>query len=211
MITQVEFGPWLGVVASPKPRPAVGQLSLDSVRLGLVTRLLTESHQEAPDWVAAWQAAVEEAVRHTLATLDRRVAAAAAASRAPERVARQAVPDADDIRILRARLASSGIPLELAIETLPRDAAPARSFPSIGAAVEESWLGLERMVESVVGEWTPRIAAVAAWRRPTLWLWVASGIAAGGALTFGLAIGGYVDASAWFRPVVSWWWSLPWP
>lgn len=201
-----EFGPWLGVVASPKHRTPPGNVNLDPARLALVQRLLEAAHTPSPDWMAAWEPVVDTVSRQVVEQLRARGAAAARASLAPEGVARTAVPDQDDLRILGARMGSAGIPLEQAAA----GDAP-NSFATIGGAVEESWLALEDMVAAVMAEWQPRIAAVAAWRRPVKALWVGTGIGGILALAGGLAIGGYLPAPAWFQPVISWWWSLPWP
>lgn len=206
-----EFGPWLGVVAGPRPRPAPGQISLDTARMTLLGRLLDEAHRPAPDWLAPWTQVTETVAAQVVDSLRVRAAAAAAASHAPERVARIAHLGDDDVRIVQARIASTGIPLEQAVAALPAGAAFDRAFPAVGGAVEESWLGLERMVATVVGEWAPHIATVATWRRPTTPLWIGTAVALTGAILLGLVVGGYLPAPGWFQPVVAWWWSLPWP
>ena len=206
-----EFGPWLGVVASPRPRVAPGQVNLDAARLALIQRLLEQAHQTAPDWLAAWQPLADAITAQVVELLRTQAATAALVSLAPERVASHALPAEDDIRILHARIASAGIPLEQAVAGIRTDFPTEQSFPSVGGAVEESWLALERVVASIVGEWSARVAEVERWRRPTAWLWVATLGTLTVTLLVGLAIGGFLKAPAWFQPVIRWWWSLPWP
>lgn len=198
-----EVGPWLGVMASPRPRPAPGGIVLDDLRLALVDRILLEAG-EGPAWLAAWQEANTAAVSRTLSVMGEMVAAAGRRSRAPERVVARARPDPDDRRMIQARLDSAGIPLEEAVAATP-------SLPRLGGALEESWLELERQVARVMEEWRPRARALEAWRRPVAPLWVATAALAGLALVLGLMVGGYLPAPAWLQPFTSWWWSLPWP
>jgi hypothetical protein len=206
-----ELGPWLGVVASPRPRPAPGLVPLDDIRLTLVSRLLEEAHRSSPDWLAAWHDAVRAATARTTEVLVRRAADAATASRAPEGVAREAKPGEGDLRILAARIGSAGIPLEGVVSSLPTGGEPGPPFSRIGGAVEDSWLELERVVGSTAAEWSRRAAAVEAWQRPTAPLWMASGGLLLLAALLGLVLGGHLPAPAWFDPVIDWWWSLPWP
>jgi hypothetical protein len=211
MAPDPELGPWLGVVASPRPRPAPGLVPLDEIRLVLVSRLLEEAHRASPDWLAAWHNAVAAATARTTEVLGRRALDAATASRAPERVAREARPGDGDLRILAARIESAGIPLEQVVSSLPPGDEPGRHFSRIGGAVEDSWLELERVVGSTASEWARLAAAVEAWRRPTGRLWLASGGLLLLAALVGLVLGGHLPGPAWFGPVVDWWWSLPWP
>lgn len=206
-----ELGPWLGVLASPRPRPAPGLVPLDDIRLALVSRLLEEAHRGSPDWLAPWRDAVGAATGRTTEVLVRRAADAAAASRAPERVAREATPGEGDLRILAARIESAGIPLEEVVNALPAGGEPGRHFSRIGGALEDSWLELERVVGATASEWSRRAAAVEAWRRPTGRLWLASGALLLLAALVGLVLGGHLPGPAWFAPVIDWWWSLPWP
>jgi len=211
MSPEPELGPWLGVVASARPRPAPGLVPLDDIRLALVSRLLEEAHRPGPDWLAAWHEAVRASTARTTEVLARRAADAAAASRAPERVAREARPGEEDLQILAARIESAGIPLEEVVSSLPTGGDPGRHFSRIGGALEDSWLALERVVGLAAGEWSRRAATVQAWRRPTAPLWIVSGSLLLLAGLVGLVLGGHLPAPAWFAPVVDWWWGLPWP
>lgn len=211
MANTPELGPWLGVVSSPRPRPAPGQVPLDDIRIALVDRLLAEAHQARPDWMAAWQVAVDRATARTLEIVTERANRAAEGSRAPERVVRLALPGEEDMGILRTRIESAGIPLEMVVKAAGEKPDPLHSVSRIGGAVEESWLDLERVVAGFGGEWAGRSAGVARWRRPTRAVWAASGVAVVAAVVTGLVIGGYLPAPGWFAPVVAWWWSLPWP
>lgn len=204
MTTREEIGPWLGVVASPRPRLAPGGVELDDLRLALVDRILAEGRSETGAWLDAWQEASAGAVTRTLALIGEMAAAAARRSRAPARVTAVARPDPDDRRMIQARIDSAGMPLEEAVSV----SAP---VSRLGGALEESLLELERQVGSVMSEWLPRIGALEAWRRPVGPLWVATAAVAGLALLLGLMVGGYVPAPGWLQPFTSWWWSLPWP
>ncbi len=206
-----ELGPWLGVLASPRPRPAPGLVPLDDIRMALVSRLLEEAHRPSPDWLAAWLDAARAATARTTDILVQRAADAATASRAPERVAREAKPGEEDLRILAARIESAGIPLEEVLNSLPSGGESGRHFSRIGGALEESWLELERVVGSTAAEWARLAAAVEAWRRPTAPLWIASSAVLLLAALVGLVLGGHLPGPAWFAPVIDWWWSLPWP
>lgn len=208
MISREEIGPWLGVVASPRPRPAPGGVVLDAVRLALVDRLLRGGAGGAAAWLAAWEEAVGQAGGATVAAINQAVTDAAARSLAPERVVRSAQPDADDVRMIHARLESTGIPLEAAAAL--GDGAPV-PLSRLGGALEEGWLELERMVAAIVQEWQPRARLVGAWRRPQAPLWVGSAALVLLALVLGLMLGGYLPSPGWFEPFTNWWWSLPWP
>lgn len=211
MADALELGPWLGVVSSPRSRPAPGQVPLDDIRIDLVGRLLVEAHQPRPDWMAAWQLAVERTTARTQEFVVDRAARAAQSSLAPERIARQAVPSAEDLGILRTRAESAGIPLEVAARAADQRPDIGHAFSRIGGAVEESWLDLERVVAGFAREWAGRAGWVSRWRRPATSLWVASGLVVVAALVAGLVLGGYLPAPAWLAPIVAWWWSLPWP
>lgn len=208
MRAREEIGPWLGVVASPRPRPDPGGVPLDDVRLALVDRLLREGGRGAAAWRAAWEDAVGKAVRATVTAINEATAEAAARSLAPERVVRPAQPDPDDVRMIQARLGSAGIPLETA--TAQGDGADV-PLSRLGGALEEAWLELEELVAATVREWLPRARVVAAWRRPRGPLWIGTAALLLLALVTGLMLGGYLPPPAWFRPFTNWWWSLPWP
>lgn len=209
-ISVAEFGPWLGVVAAPRPRPTPGQLDLDPVRQALVQRLLEQAHTPDPDWLAAWHPVTDTVLELLSGDLHARATAAGQASLAPDKVVRSAQLDEEDRRILRARLASAAIPLEQVVAARAGSLGP-RGFPAVGGAVEESWLTLEATVAAVAGEWAPRVAAVARWRRPLRRLWWATAIAVAAATVLGLLLGGYLPAPRWLEPLVTWWWSVPWP
>lgn len=208
MISREEIGPWLGVVASPRPRPAPGGVALDAVRLALVDRLLRGGEAGAAAWLAAWEEAVGQAVGLTVTAINQAATEAAARSLAPERVVRSAQPDPDDVRMIQARLESTGIPLETA--AAPGDGVQV-PWSRLGGALEEGWLELERMVTAIVQEWRPRARLVAAWRRPQAPLWIGTATLLLLALVTGLMLGGYLPSPAWFKPFTTWWWSLPWP
>lgn len=208
MTAQVEIGPWLGVVTSPRPRPVPEGLPLDTLRLALVNRLLMEGHAGPAAWMAAWQEAVNGAVQYTVAAIAESAAGAARASRAPARVARRARPGADDVRVIRARLESAGIPLEAVAESRADGEV---SLARLGSALEEAWLELERTAAAVLAEWRPEVQAVAAWRRPTGNLWMVTAALLLAVLLLGLMIGGHLPVPAWFEPMIDWWWRLPWP
>ncbi|MFN2326008.1 MAG: hypothetical protein ABR551_09000 [Gemmatimonadales bacterium] len=208
MTAREEIGPWLGVVSSPRPRPAPGGVPLDGVRLALVDRLLREGGRGVVAWLAAWEDAVGQAVDATVKAIHQAATEAAARSLAPERVMRSAQPDPDDVRMIQARLGSTGIPLEaLAARGEGVDVPLSR----LGGALEEAWLELERMVAATVQEWLPRARLVAAWRRPQAPLWIGTAALLSLAIVTGLMLGGYLPSPGWFKPFTNWWWSLPWP
>lgn len=198
-----EIGPWLGVLASPRARPAPGGVALDDIRLTLVTALLRRGPEGAHAWLAAWSEAVRATTARVCTTLDAAAGEAARHSRAPERIVRAARPGADDQRVISAKIESAGIPLERA--------AMDPSLPRLGGAAEESWLDLERVVTAVMAEWQAPIRRLAAWRRPVAPLWSLTGVLVGLAILVGLMIGGHLPAPAWFQPITDWWWRLPWP
>lgn len=208
MTAREEIGPWLGVVSSPRPRPAPGGVPLDAVRLALVDRLLREGGRGAGAWLAAWEDAVGQAVTVTVTAINQAATDTAARSLAPERVVRAARPDPDDMRMIQARLGSAGIPLEAAAA---RGTGADVPLSRLGGALEEAWLDLERMVAATVQEWLPRARMVAAWRRPQAPLWIGTAALLLFALVTGLMLGGYLPSPGWFKPFTNWWWSLPWP
>lgn len=204
MTPREEIGPWIGVVASPRPRAAPGGISLDDVRLALVDRLVSDGAAGPSAWLDAWQEATAGATARALARIGEAVAGAAGRARAPERIVAAARPDPDDRRVIQARLDSAGIPLETAV-------ADGAGLPRLGGALEESWLELERQVGSVMAEWLPRARALEAWRRPVAPLWLVTALALAFAAVLGLMTGGYLPAPPWVQPFIAWWWSLPWP
>ena len=206
-----ELGPWLGVVAAARPRPVTGDVRLDDIRLRLATELFRERQRPAPDWLGPWGVAVVAATTQTLDWLVAMAEEAQRASRAPERVARLGRPDEDEVRIIRARLESAGIPLEEAVQGGPAGDSSATGLARVGGAIEESWLELEAAVRTVAAEWRPKVGAVRHWRRPTGPLWALTAAVAGAAFLVGLMIGGYLPAPRWAAPLIGWWWSLPWP
>ncbi len=207
-MSREEIGPWLGVVASPRPRPAPGGVALDAVRLALVDRLLRGGAGGAAPWLAAWEEAVGQAVGLTVTTINQFATDAATRSLAPERVVRAAQPDPGDVRMIEARLASTGIPLETAAAHGDGAQLP---LSRLGGALEEAWLELERTVTAIVQEWQPRARLVAAWRRPQAPLWIGTAALVLLAIVTGAMLGGYLPSPGWFRPFTNWWWSLPWP
>ncbi len=207
-MSRAEIGPWLGVVASPRPRPAPAGVALDAVRLALVDRLLREGDGGAAAWLTAWEVAVGQAVELTVTAINQLATDAAARSLAPERVVRSAQPDPDDVQMIQARLESTGIPLETAAAFGDRVPPP---LSRLGGALEEGWLELERMVAAIVQEWQPRARRVGAWRRPQAPLWVGTATLLLFAIVTGLMLGGYLPSPGWFGPFTNWWWSLPWP
>lgn len=206
----LEIGPWLGIVADPPVPPGE---ELDAIRLELLDGLLRLGSRagdvDGSAWLAVWQRAVVGATERLGMRVEEVLARASAVSRMPpaQRVTHHPT-DADRER-WRALLDSTGIPLERALAT-PADRAESR-VRQRGAATDEAWRALRDLFAEERALWEARARMIHRWLPPTRSVWIAGGIAMGLLFLFGLAVGGYLPVPDVLRPVIDWWWSLPWP
>lgn len=207
---RLEIGPWLGVVADP-PVP-LGE-ELDAIRLELLDGLLRLGPRvgdgDGSAWFAVWQRAVDGVAERLGVRVEEALARASAVSRMPpDQIARHRPTDGDRER-WRARLDSTGIPLERALAA-PADHAESR-IRQRGVATDEAWRALREVFTEERALWEARARMIHRWLPPTRPVWIAGGIAMGLLFLFGLAVGGYLPVPDAVRPVIDWWWSLPWP
>ncbi|HEX9893014.1 MAG TPA: hypothetical protein VGA78_03775 [Gemmatimonadales bacterium] len=221
-----ELGPLLGRFSSPAARGPEA-LPLDDLRrnlLGLLyqqgsaaRRELTAGRPEGARvqlalsaWLALWTDAVKATADRLLGEIDRRIELAGAQSRFPERRLALAKPSEEDRRVVRARLAAAGIPLE---RVSPPE--QASDWPDgllrVAMALDASWERLERVVTDELLVWQRDVDRVRAWRRPTGPLWAITVAVLLLALLLGLSVGGYLPAPGPLRLLQQWFWSLSWP
>lgn len=224
-----EAGPLLGQLLHP-PRSETGVCpGLDQIRADLLTALFDRTGAARdldavgdaagaraalgrPSWLEVWEPAVARAAEVVGAEIVRRLAAAAAVSRIPKRRLREAMPDAEDRRVLEARLSAAGIPFEAASARMGAGSGDwEEEFRRTVGALEAAWAGLVAVAREELGGWDVRAADLRQWRRPWTPLLIAAATAFTFAILLGLVLGGYLPAPAWFRPVAEWVWSLGWP
>jgi len=209
-----EIGPWLGVVAAPPAPPGEGGgEELEALRVTLLDGLLRlgphAGDLEGTAWFAVWQRAVEESAERLGIRVEEALARASVVSRRPPvRIATHHPTDAERER-WRARLDSTGIPLERVLAA-PADDAEAR-VRQRGVATDEAWRALHDIFAEERALWEARARMIHRWLPPPRPVWIVGGIAMGILFLFGLAVGGYLPVPAMVRPVIDWWWSLPWP
>jgi len=206
----LEIGPWLGIVADPAVPPGE---ELDAIRLGLLDGLLRLGSRagdvDGSAWLAVWHRAVVGATERLGMRVEEALARASAVSRMPPaQIATHHPTDAERER-WRALLDSTGIPLERVLDT-PADQAEAR-VRQRGVATDEAWRALREVFAEERSIWEARARVIHGWLPPTRPVWIAGGLAMGFLFLFGLAVGGYLPVPAAVRPVIDWWWSLPWP
>lgn len=221
-----ELGPLLGtLVASPVELPA-SRAALEDARNELLSQLFDKAGAArtalatgdptaarkvlgASSWLGAWERAVAIAARSVGQEIERRLRNAAVESRYPRKRLAALLPDAEERRVLAARLSAAGIGLEEAVPLLEN---PSRSWDEalrrVAGELEAAW---DRLVVTALQElevWDRRAMEVRAWRRSWLPLLVVGAMALGLAVWLGLVVGGFLPAPAWLRPLTEWIWNL---
>jgi hypothetical protein len=196
--------------------PALGRLGapqrdtpFDPVRLALVDTLVSAlalGPLSGAAWLDAWQHAMEairdEVVTDANASLER----AAARSRLPAARLAQLRPDAELSVTLLNRLLAEGEPLE----RLDRLAAGAAADRARGAALQTAWDAAARVALAERAHWAGISRDVENWRRPWWPLVITASVTLILAALLAALLGGVLPSPAWFQPVITWFWGLPW-
>ncbi len=211
-----EIGSYLGALSAPPD--LTGDHPLDATRLLLLDRLVSLSHPpdvSGVDWFSAWLAAWREIGQGASAVLealvDEALAHASEGSRMSERARKARYPTSRHRERWGYVLESAGIPLEEVVLAGPGPFGYEADLRRLGAATETAWLQLVSLWNTEYGRWKSQAQQMATWRPPSKPLWVLSGIVLGLSSLLGLVIGGVIRGPTWLRPVIDWWWSLPWP
>jgi len=209
-----EIGPWLGVVAAPPAPPGEGGgEELEALRVTLLDGLLRlgphAGDLEGTAWLAVWRRVVSLATERLEVRVTEALDRASAGSRMPPAQIATHHPTEAERERWQALLDSTGIPLERVLAA-PADQAEAR-VRQRGVATDEAWRSLREVFAEERSIWEARAREIHGWLPPTRPVWIAGGIAMGLLFVFGLAVGGYLPVPAAVRPVIGWWWSLPWP
>lgn len=172
--------------------------------------------------LGAWERAVGEAAGRLCRAIDARLAAAADAARMPRRRRRSLPLTEADRRAIAARLGAGGLPFLQSLEALEATVPAASADGARGEAgladwqdallaaarrLESAWLALESAARREQGVWSPEIARVLAWRRPTWPLWVVTAVVLAAAAYLGLVLGGYLAVPGPLRGLAEWWWA----
>ncbi len=197
--------------------PALGRLArpprdepFEAIRLDLVDALVAADaggRLDGSAWVAAWTTAITAVRDDVVAEAQGALQRAATRSRYPARRLAPLLPDAAAAESLLQRLLAEGAPLE-ALETAPESDETTRRR---GGALEAAWETASRLARAESARYARVAGGVLAWRRPWGPL-VALGVAlvAVAGVLAGM-IGGLLPAPEWMRPLVAWFWGLPWP
>ncbi|HEV8598204.1 MAG TPA: hypothetical protein VGQ69_02480 [Gemmatimonadales bacterium] len=221
-----ELGPMLGRAVLPPEEKTPLDAALEGVRFELLTllferadsaRRLFASGDESgaraalggATWLPLWERAVDSATRILREAIERQVRDAAAVSRYPTQRLAAVLPDAEEERVLAARLSAAGIGLEEAVERL--DAGSQlwnEGLRRVTGELEAAWERLLATAHAEVRHWSHRAAEIHAWRRPWWPLVLFGAVVLSLACWLGLVLGGYLPVPGWLRPFTSWVWNL---
>ncbi len=234
-----ELGPSLGRLTDPiGPAGPLG-VRLDDIRLRLVTGVFElagagRSFAAAGDpegavaslnrgeWLAQWEKAVAASAERVTATVNARLAEAAAESRYPRRKLTGVRLTPADARAIAARLGGGGGPFVASLDDLEQaahavtghralDRATAVAWRSALSAtarrLEAAWLALEEAAVREQLRWQADVSRVRGWRRPRWPLWLVTAAVLGAAVYLGLVLGGYVRVPPMLRGFAEYWWS----
>lgn len=223
-----ELGPLLGHLAAPDA-PASRDRELEPVRVELLSDLFERAGKAreklaAGDtaaaraalgrdvWLTIWERAVSAAGSAMLAGIERRIRDAAVISRFPDRLVAKRLPDAEEHRVLTARLSSAGIGLEEATKELGNPAIEwGEAIRRTAGELTGAWDQLRMLAGQECDAWDRRAIQIRDWRRPWRPL-VLTGIALLVlAIWLGMVLGGFLPVPGFMRPIADWYWSLPWP
>lgn len=181
----------------------------DDVRLALVDHVLAAKAQGEMTQ-RAWEDAFADAARslrvRVVASADESLRAAAEHSRFPGRRLSRVLPGAVAADTLLNKMLAAGMPLEQ-LAALPDDDVSRRLR---AAALDSAWIGAEHVAAAEASRWRSVASEVAAWRRVSAPIWVASGILVVVALLLAAWLSGEIPSPGWFAPVNTAWWRL-WP
>jgi transcriptional regulator with XRE-family HTH domain len=221
-----ELGPLLGRLVAPPAERAPIEASFDQVRLELLSTLFDRA-REARDllaggdepaahsalgggvWLGLWEQAVSAVTRAVSGEIELRIREAATLSRYPRKRLAAALPDAEALRLLAARLSATGIELEAALERLGELSRPwQEELRRAAGELEASWERLLATAREELLTWDQLAATIRVWRRPWQPLLLVSAVLLGLASWLGLVLGGYLSAPGWLRPSTDWAWKL---
>lgn len=213
MSTPAELGPLLGHLSAPPVGIGPDPARLEPVRIQLLTELFeraalarrTGTELKPAAWLEVWGVAVQSATGAVVVEAERRLREAAGYSRYPKRLLADRLPTAEDRVVMAARFSAAGTELEAVAESGGAD------LRRTAGELEHAWEQLVHTARQELAAWESRAAGIRTWRRP--WRPLAIGGAAAGliAILVGLVLGGYLPVPSPLRPVVEWYWSLPWP
>lgn len=223
-----ELGPLLGHLAAPDA-PTSRDRDLESVRVELLSELFERAGTAreklaAGDvaaaravlgrdaWLTIWERAVAAAGSAMLAGIERRIRDAAVISRFPDRLVAKRLPDAEERRVLTARLSSAGIGLEEASKELGNPAIEwGEAIRRTAGELTGAWDQLRTLAGQEYEAWDRRTIQIRDWRRPWRPL-VLTGVALLMlAVWLGMVLGGFLPVPGFMRPIADWYWRLPWP
>ena len=220
-----ELGPLLGRLVAPPADKAPFEAALEGVRLELLSELfergaaarrLLSAGDEAgmraalgPGvWLELWERAVQRATVALLAEIDQQIRDAGQLSRYPMKRLSAQLPDAEERRLLAARLSASGLALEDAVERLASGPVWNESLHRAAGELEVAWERLRTTALAELDLWSRRAAELRSWHRPWRPLVLAGSLLFALALWLGLVLGGYLQVPPWLRPFAEWVWSL---
>jgi hypothetical protein len=192
---------------------------------GEARRLASRDHRDAAlaaigrtRWLEAWEEAVGSAAALLLDRSQAHLTAQMQAVRLPGRLRRRVQAGLEDRVAVTARLGSAGAVLVTGLDDVDRCGVAAiaatglqresitawqDALCSAGRRLEAAWLALEDAVEVEAAHWQRVAQEVREWR-PKLWpMLVLTAVAIGGAVWFGLVLGGYVGAPGWLQDIWS--------
>lgn len=212
-MAMTELGEYLGRLTAQPAAPSPIGVLLDPVRVQLLTTLFERNDAARRSgntlspaaWLEVWGSATHAATALVLAEVERRLREAAQISRYPGRRIPALLPTPEDREVLAARFSAAGTGLELAAES------GGDSMRRHAGELERAWDRLVATAGRELGAWESRAGEVRSWRRPWRSLVISATVAAVLALWAGLVLGGYLPVPAFLRPVLDWYWSLPWP
>ncbi|HEY9384450.1 MAG TPA: hypothetical protein VIP80_13150 [Gemmatimonadales bacterium] len=221
-----ELGPLLGRLVAPPAERSPLEASFDQARLELLSALFDRA-REARDllaggdepaahaalgggvWLGLWEQAVSAVTRAVSGEIELRVREAATLSRYPRKRLAAALPDAEALRLLAARLSATGIELEASLERLGELSRPwQEGLRRVAGELEASWERLLATAREELLTWDQLAATVRVWRRPWQPLLLVSAVLLGLASWLGLVLGGFLRAPGWLRPLTDWVWNL---
>jgi hypothetical protein len=173
-------------------------------------------------WLNLWERAVAAAAERLAEAVNVRLAEAALESKLPPRQLEALRLKAEDVRAITSRLGSGGAGFVSGLDalelTVPRAAASGtrgrageeewqRALAAAARRLESAWLALVAGARGEQDRWKVEIDRVRAWRRPTRFLWLLSGLVLAAATYLGLVLGGYLLVPAPLRGLAEFWWS----
>jgi hypothetical protein len=221
-----ELGPLLGGLVTAPVEQAATLARLDPVRLDLLTALFDKAGAArallaagdaagarkalGPDaWLEVWEQAVTAAAHSVEVEVERRLRDAALLSRYPRKRLTATLPDAEERRLLAARLSAAGSGLEATVGLLADPARPwDEALRLVTGELQTAWERLTNTALQELDRWERRASEIRLWRRP----WLPLILTGAGLLLLagwlGLVLGGYLTVPDWLRPAAEWVWNL---